>query len=213
MPTIALVRPGCTDFDDQKRIQGILDLPLNQRGECQVQEITNVLRTVPLEVVYTSPGEPARSTAETIANELDVSLKPTEGLRNLDHGLWQGLAVDEIRRKFPKVFKQWKESPENICPPEGEEVSQAIQRVEKLLQKTVKRKKTFALVASEPLATLVSCLIRGDNVEFSKSCCSDCDTPLVEIIETDDNGTHLKTTSGLVLSGNLTDDSKSVTSS
>ena len=68
MPTIALVRPGCTDFDDQKRIQGVLNLPLNQRGESQVKEITKLLRKFPLEIVYTSPGEPARSTAERVTS-------------------------------------------------------------------------------------------------------------------------------------------------
>ena len=36
MPDVVLIRPGCTDFDEQNRIQGVLDLPLNHRGHAQV---------------------------------------------------------------------------------------------------------------------------------------------------------------------------------
>ena len=34
------------------------------------------------------------------------------------------LQLEEIRRKFPKVYKQWHESPEKICPPEGETLTE-----------------------------------------------------------------------------------------
>ena len=183
MTTIALVRPGCTDFDDQNRIQGSLDLPLNSRGEDQVQSIAEDLSDVELEVVYTAPGEPARSTAEAIAAELGIPVKEKEGLRNIDHGLWQGLEIDEVRRKFPKVFKQWEETPESICPPEGEGVSDVVERVQKALRKPLKKKNTFAVVASEPLATVVSCVIKGDKVSFNGNNGSGQDDHLIEMIE------------------------------
>src|SRR4051812_47933651 len=99
MSTVVLVRPGCTDFDDQNRIQGTLDLPLNKRGEQQVLQLVDELRQVPLDIIYTSPCEPARSTAIAIGAELEISVKELDGLRNLDQGLWQGLQVDDIRRK------------------------------------------------------------------------------------------------------------------
>jgi len=183
MTTIALVRPGCTDFDDQNRIQGTLDLPLNNRGEDQVQSIAEYLSDVELQVVYTAPSEPARSTAEAIAAELGIPVKEKEGLRNIDHGLWQGLEIEEVRRKFPKVFKQWQETPESICPPEGEGVFEAVERVQKALQKPMKKKNTFAVVASEPLATVVSCIIKGDKVSFNGNNGSGQDDHLIEIIE------------------------------
>ena len=157
-----------------------MDLPLNRRGEDEVDEITESLRDQPVEVVYTSPGEPARSTASRIGGKLGIPVKEKDGLNNLNHGLWQGLPVDEIRRKFPKVYKQWQESPETICPPEGETVSEVLERVEKVLRKPLKKRTSFAVVVSEPLATLLSCALKGIRPElFSAG-----NGNRVEIIET-----------------------------
>lgn len=184
MSTFVLVRPGCTDFDEQCRIQGGLDLPLNRRGKGQVQGITESLRDMELAAVYTSPSNPARCTAEVIGDSLGVPVKEKEDLRNLDQGLWEGLPVDEIRRKFPKVFKQWQEAPETICPPEGETIGEALERIRKVLQKPLKKSKIIAVVASEPLATLVSCMMRGHKLEFTDTIGSPQERLLVEIIET-----------------------------
>jgi len=169
MAGIILIRPGCTDFDEQHRIQGELDLPLNTRGKEQLCRLVERLRSRPIELVMSSPGEPALSTAEAIGAEIGVPVKEVDGLRNLNQGLWQGLTIEEIRRKYPKVAKQWQDSPETICPPEGEAVAEALERVEKVLKKAMKRDGEVAIVVSEPLATLISCFIQHCKLELPDS--------------------------------------------
>jgi len=166
MSEVVLIRPGCTDFDDQNRVQGALDLPLNERGREQIAQLLESLRTTSLEVIFTSACEPARSTAELIGEELGVPVKELEGFRNLNQGLWQGLQVDEIRRKYPKVYKQWQDSPETICPPEGEAIADALERIRKALQITLKRNIDCGIVASEPLATLIGCELKDCRPSF-----------------------------------------------
>lgn len=183
MPKVVLVRPGRTDFDDQDRIQGSLDVPLNSRGEDQVQEIVAGLSDIPLGIVLTAPCEPARATADAIGEHFDVRVKELDGLRNLDQGLWQGLPRDEVRRKHPRVFKQWQESPETICPPEGEAIPEVLERIHRALEKPLKKKASVVIVASEPLATLVGCVLKGTRPEFVGSFCGCSDRPLVEIID------------------------------
>ena len=39
MTDVAVIRPGCTDYDSQSRIAGRLDLPLNAAGEAQNAEL------------------------------------------------------------------------------------------------------------------------------------------------------------------------------
>jgi broad specificity phosphatase PhoE len=188
MSTVVLVRPGCTDFDDQKRIQGALELPLNDRGQCQLAKVIDAIRDQPVEAVVTGPCDPCRSTAEAVAHALDVTIKEKKALCNLDQGLWQGLCVDEIRKKFPKVFKQWKEAPSTVCPPEGETVELGIERMISALKKPLKKYDCFVVVASEPLASLVSCTLRGEIPEdIGGSMFGCCEDQLVEIIQT--NGT------------------------
>jgi len=185
MPTVVLVRPGCTDFDEQKRIQGALELPLNNRGQCQLTRVVDAVRDLPVEAVIASPRDPCRSTAAALAHSLGVSLKERQELRNLDQGLWQGLRVDEIHKKFPKVFRQWKEAPGTVCPPEGETVRSAVERFNSALKKPLKKYGCFAVVASEPLASLISSSLRGTTTEeiggTMFGCCKD---QLVEVILT-----------------------------
>jgi broad specificity phosphatase PhoE len=161
MSTVILIRPGSTDFDEQHRIQGTLDLPLNAKGEEQVRQTIEDLSSLPLGMVYTSPCEPARSTAARLGTQRGVPVKDVAGLENWNHGLWQGLPLDELRRKQPKVFRQWLEAPASICPPGGESLSDVWERVRKALVKPLKSKVNVAIVASEPLATIIGCLVRG----------------------------------------------------
>lgn len=161
MSDVVLIRPGCTDFDDQNRISGDLDLPMNVRGQGQVDELIETLRETEIKLVYCDPTEPARGTANSVGEELGLRVKEREELRNVDHGLWQGLQVDDIKRKFPKAYKQWKDAPETICPPEGESFPQALERIKKFLKKPLKKDTPFAIVASEPLATIIQCVIEG----------------------------------------------------
>ena len=83
---------------------------------------------------------------------LDVKVKRLEGMQNLNHGLWQGMLVDDVRHKQPKVYRQWQEQPENVCPPEGEMLSEADERVRTAMTKLLKRHKegVIGLVVSEP---------------------------------------------------------------
>lgn len=157
MAKIVLIRPGSTDYEEQGRIRGTLDVPLNQEGNAEVLRLIDGLRHLDVETVYASPCQPAQETAEAIAEALDVKLKTLNRMQNLDHGLWQGMLIDEVRRKQPKVYRQWQETPECICPPEGETVAKAQQRVRAVVTRLLKRHKegVIALVVPEPLASLV----------------------------------------------------------
>jgi len=172
MSDVILVRPGYTAFDEQHRIQGLLDLPLSERGKQHLDEIVEMLRPLDIDIVFTDPGEPARTTAQAIGDALGVSVKEKPELRNLDQGLWQGLQLEEIRRKYPKLLKQWHEHPETICPPQGEPVCEAIERIRQALKKPTKKYRRIAIVAADPLAALIAGILRGTQPEFTGPVCS-----------------------------------------
>ena len=94
-----------------------------------------------ISLIYSSPGQSAWQTASAIGEALDVKVKKVDSWQNVDHGLWQGMLVDDIRRKHPKVFRQWQEQPENICPPEGETLGDAQHRARAALEKLVRKQK------------------------------------------------------------------------
>jgi len=161
MVQIVLIRPGSTDYDEEGRIQGTLDIPLNEHGSREVEEIIRNVQNLGIETIYCGPCQSACQTATALADALDLKLKKIDGLRNMDQGLWQGLLVEDVKRKQPKVFRQWQEQPEMICPPEGEMLNEAQERVEGALAKLLKKHRdgTIALVAPEPLASVVHALL------------------------------------------------------
>ena len=157
MLRVFLIRPGSTDFDQQHRIQGTLNVPLNRQGNGEVAKLAGELENRGIEAIYYSDGQPAHQTADALAQSLKAKLKKLDNMHNLNQGLWQGMRVEEVKRKHPKVFRRFQEQPEDVCPPDGETVEAAKNRVQSALRKLLKRHKdgTVALVVPEPLARLV----------------------------------------------------------
>ncbi len=159
MLRVVLIRPGSTEFDRQGRIQGTLEIPLSPEGGHEVEKLIDQLKNYGIEQLYCSDSQPALQTAETLAGAICVKLKKMDNMHNLDHGLWQGSLIDDVRRKQPKVYRQWQAQPQSICPPEGETLDEARTRIKSGIKRILKKHKqgTIGLVVPEPLATLVRC--------------------------------------------------------
>jgi broad specificity phosphatase PhoE len=166
MVQIVLIRPGSTDYDVQGRITGNLDIPLNNQGREQAASAAEFLRGRSPTALYCSASQSAVEMAELIGSALKLKPKTLERLENLDHGLWQGMLIEEVKRKQPKVYKQWQEHPENVCPPEGEMLGQVTERVDAVLDKLLRKHRfgTIGLVAAEPLASVIRCWILGGEI-------------------------------------------------
>lgn len=163
---IVLIRTGETEYDRQGRVQGTLDVPLSEEGRQEIGEIVEDLRGFPLDALYASPYQAAQETGKAISKAIDIKLRLADKLHNLDHGLWQGLRIEDVKAKHPKVYRQWKEQPETICPPQGETIDAARVRVAKALIKLQKKHKTgtLGLVVPEPLARVVRHVLRNDDL-------------------------------------------------
>ncbi|MGP0066742.1 MAG: histidine phosphatase family protein, partial [Isosphaeraceae bacterium] len=96
--------------------------------------------------------------------------------RNLDQGLWQGLQIDEIKRRNTKLFRQWIDDPATICPPQGETVERAMERIKTAFRPLLRRHQDEAigLVVGEPLARLVASYLRCEtrvHLDERWACC------------------------------------------
>ena len=163
---ILLIRPGATDFDEQGRIKGSLDMPLSNNGREQAAALAQELLGVRVKTIFTAPSESARETAEQLAQGRDVRIKVIECFRNIDHGLWHGKLIEEVRRNQPKVYRRGQDTPDDVCPPGGEPIRDAKARVLKGLRKVVRkgREDVVALVVPDPLATVVQSMLSGEDL-------------------------------------------------
>ncbi len=163
---VLLIRPGATDFDDQGRIKGSLDMPMSERGRQQVTSLTEQLAQFQVKTIYTSPCESARETAQRVSQDRDVRIKVVDAFRNVDHGLWHGKLIDEVRRNHPRVYRQGQDSPTDICPPGGESIRDAKARVIKAVRKVIRKSgdDVIAIVIPDPMAWVVQSLLSGEEL-------------------------------------------------
>jgi broad specificity phosphatase PhoE len=163
MVQLILVRPGKTDYDLQARIQGVLNIPLSEAGQKESAQTAEKLQPFLAKALYCSPTQAAEETAAIIGQKLELKPKSLDRLQNVNMGLWQGMLVEEVRLKQPKVYKQWQERPETIQPPEGEMLATALQRACDAIEKLVRKHRsgTIAMVVPEPLASLIQHRFQG----------------------------------------------------
>jgi len=168
MTQVVLIRPGATVYDEQNRVQGILDIPLSERGRVEVAQLAETLVEsgvgVDLAALYCGPGESVVRTAEVVGKALGLRPKRIDELRNIDQGLWQGLQLDEIKRRNLKVFRQWLDDPVTVCPPQGETVESALERIKAALRPLIRRHhdEAIGIVVGEPIGQLIACYLRRD---------------------------------------------------
>ncbi len=174
MVRFVLIRPGSTDFDEQGRIQGTLNIPLSARGVATATRIAAELQGQGLSTLYSAPCQSAWQTASLIGKSLGLKPKKLDKLRNINHGLWQGMLIDEVKHKQPTVYRQWQETPSIVCPPEGEMLAEAQERVEAAFAKLLRkhREGVVGLVVREPLASLVRGWLTRAAVGNLWNCCA-----------------------------------------
>ncbi len=103
MTELYLVRHGETDWNRQRRIQGLTDIPLNDTGRAQARVTGRLLARRSWDAVYASPLSRARETAEIIAAELGVP-EPTvlAAIVERNYGAAEGLDWIQIETRFPR---------------------------------------------------------------------------------------------------------------
>ncbi len=85
---IYLARHGETDWNVQHRLQGSADVPLNDRGRQQAQQLKEVLQGVRLDAIYSSTLSRSRDTAGAVAG--DRRVQSLDGLKEQSYGSFQG---------------------------------------------------------------------------------------------------------------------------
>ena len=87
---IYFVRHGETDYNKQGRAQGHMDIPLNETGLMQAKTVAKALKNTKLDVIYSSPLQRAKVTADTINTHHNVEVICDDRLKELYRGDIQG---------------------------------------------------------------------------------------------------------------------------
>ncbi|GIF07496.1 histidine phosphatase family protein [Actinoplanes siamensis] len=101
-------RHGNTDWNAGGRIQGQLDVPLNDLGRRQAAEAAERLAALRPDAIVASDLRRAAETAAALATRTGLTVRPDERLRERFFGEWQGLTTAEAAARHPDGYARWK---------------------------------------------------------------------------------------------------------
>src|SRR4029453_10520906 len=114
-----LVRHGATTLSAEDRFAGSTDTPLSEEGRQQAASLARRLKDDTLAAVYCSPMRRTLETASHIAGSPGVPPVTRPGLREIDHGHWEGLRRQEVESQFHDEYLRWEEDPVTVAPAGG----------------------------------------------------------------------------------------------
>ena len=135
--TVLLVRHGQTNSNVTGFYMGRSDEDLDEVGYTQARRLSSRLSGWPVASVYTSPLRRAYTTAAILAEPHLLELNVLDDLIELGLGDWQGLHMDEIKRRWPDVWQQSRIDPSEVTMPNGESFRQVTERAVRVFESVV----------------------------------------------------------------------------
>jgi probable phosphoglycerate mutase len=132
--TLCLIRHGETAWNAERRIQGQLDLPLNDTGRTQAMALPKALGGQHFDAIWSSDLERACSTAEPLANRLGLAVRTDPRLRERHFGDFQGLTYAQAEQRFPEDYPRFAARDPAHVLPGGESLAGFAARVADMLQ-------------------------------------------------------------------------------
>jgi probable phosphoglycerate mutase len=137
---ILAIRHGETAWNVDTRIQGHLDIPLNDTGRQQAEKLARALAAQdPIDAIYSSDLLRAHETARAIAQATGAPLSTHQGLRERGFGIFEGKTYVEIESTWPEESERWRKREPNWAPPKGESLVQVRERVTRTLHELAAR--------------------------------------------------------------------------
>jgi probable phosphoglycerate mutase len=132
---IIAIRHGETTWNVDARIQGHLDIPLNDTGHRQAERMALALKDSPITAIYASDLTRAWETAHYLGRALDLEVTREEGLRERGFGDFQGKTYAEIEASLPEQSQRWRQRDPEFAPPGGESLLTLRSRVVKTAER------------------------------------------------------------------------------
>ena len=126
---IIAIRHGETAWNVDSRLQGHLDIPLNDVGLWQARQAALALADEPIDAIYSSDLQRAWVTAHAIAETTQAPLTAHQGLRERSFGVLQGHTFEELEAKEPEQAYRWRKRDPAFAPEGGESLIALRERI------------------------------------------------------------------------------------
>jgi len=131
---ICFIRHGETDWNVEKRIQGQIDIPLNETGRAQALAMAFSAAHHNFDAIYSSDLMRARNTANMLAARRGLDVKILPPLRERHFGIFQGLTAAEGKVSQPEAHARYLARDPDYDFETGESMASLAKRVEAAVQ-------------------------------------------------------------------------------
>ncbi len=137
MTRLLLVRHGQSEWNAAGRIQGQIDIQLDETGLRQAQHIADRLATESIAAIYSSPLLRATATAEAIAARCELPINLDARLMEYDFGVISGSTWQDVQAHHPEFASRWLEDPWAVPVANSEGRANFAVRVQAAIQEIV----------------------------------------------------------------------------
>lgn len=125
---VLAVRHGETAWNVDSRIQGQLDIGLNDTGRWQAARLAQAVADDEVDAIYASDLSRAFDTASAVAERLALPVRTDAGLRERAFGRFEGLTFGEIAERWPQDSERWRRRDPAFGPDGGETLTDFYER-------------------------------------------------------------------------------------
>ena len=161
MIKLYLVRHGETDGNVQQWYQGSTDVPLNARGIAQAKCLSQFLKQVHFDGIYSSTLQRARLTAELVAKPHGLQVHAYDELREINFGVWEGHTYKEITEQWPGEIEAFYDSDGKLPAHGGESFLEVEQRITAKTNEILSHHKDGDTVLIASHGASIRCLLFG----------------------------------------------------
>lgn len=126
--TILLIRHGETPWNAERRLQGHIDIPLNDVGLRQAAAVGQALAGEPLAAILSSDLQRACQTAQAVADLHALPVQTDPLLRERCYGAFEGLLYADIAAEYPHEYAQWQSRQIDAVMPSGERQAESFRQ-------------------------------------------------------------------------------------
>lgn len=160
-----LARHGETDYNKKKIFQGSSDIPLNDTGIQQAKALWKLLEPVPLTRAYVSPLDRARTTADIVLEDREITPKVELRLSEIHFGEWEGTPEADVKERWMEDYMDYRNDMSSFHPEGGESARDAQVRAgewwDEVSAEFPSIEEHILVVAHQSLNAVLACYVAG----------------------------------------------------
>ena len=164
---LIIVRHAEAEGNKIRRFHGWTDSELTDKGHLQAQRVAERLKSIDIDVLYSSSLMRTLQTAQYISIAKGLPIIRTDKLKEINGGDWEGRTWEELEKLWPQAYDTWENKPHMHQMPNGESMGgfqrRLVEEVKCIISKNVGR--NICIVTHGTAIRALICYFRSCSLE------------------------------------------------